>query len=74
MLLRVYLVHQEPPPQYATLARYAMHQTAALFGSCLLLQPIVQPHRAPFTFGGWLLGRAIYLSQDLVEFDLQVVD
>ena len=45
-----------------------------LGGSCALLQLIVQPQRAPFAFGGWVVSRCLYLSQELIELSIQVVD
>jgi len=60
--------------QFRTLVRYAAVQGANLGLSCALLQLLVQPQRAPFAFGGWLCGRGIYLTQDMVELSIQVVD
>ena len=34
----------------------------------------VQPARAPFAFGGWLLGRAVVLSDEMVDVDIDMVD
>ena len=32
------------------------------------------PPRAPFAFGGWLLGRAVVLSDEMVDVDIDMVD
>ena len=29
---------------------------------------------APFAFGGWLLGRAVVLSDEMVDVDIDMVD
>ena len=71
----------QPPPGlapepvlFSTLVRYALHQSLTLGTACALLQLLVQPHRAPFAFGGWVVGRGIYLSQELVEMSIQISD
>lgn len=61
------------PPPYATLRTLALTSSVDLGLSCAVLYALVQPGRAPLTFGGWVLGRAISLSQeatfDVIEYD-----
>ena len=53
------------PPAHGTLRALALTTAADIGGSCLLLYLLVQPARAPLAFGGWALGRAITLSQEV---------
>lgn len=53
------------PPPYGTLRGLALTLSIDLSASCLLLHFLVQPNRAPFAFGGWVIGRAASLSQDV---------
>lgn len=62
-----------PPFHHRTLARYALAEVLNVGGSLALLALLVQPSRAPFAFGGWLCGRAIYLSEEMAGGGVELI-
>ena len=63
-----------PSPPYRTTLRLAGAAALDVAVSSQLLWLVVQPARAPFAFGGWLLGRAVVLSDEMVDVDIDMVD
>lgn len=61
------------PPPYSTVRGLAMATSIDVAVSSAILLAIIQPQRAPLAFGGWLLGRAVFLSQE-VELVVDYVD
>ena len=39
--------------------------------SCVVLHALIQPSRAVFAFGGWVLGRGLYMGQQLLDLSLE---
>jgi len=52
----------DPWPTFGKLRNFTAAAALDLGLSCGLLFLILQPHRAPFAFGGWVLGQAAYVS------------
>ena len=58
------------PPPYATLRALVLTTSVDLGMSCAALHALVQPSRVPLAFGGWLIGRGLMLSQELLSVDI----
>jgi hypothetical protein len=58
------------PPPYATLRALVLTTSVDLGMSCAALHALVQPNRVPLAFGGWLIGRGLVLSQELLSVDI----
>ena len=58
------------PPPYATLRALVLTTSVDLGMSCAALHALVQPNRVPLAFGGWLIGRGLMLSQELLSVDI----
>ena len=54
-----------PVPLYRTLSGLVSGVCADIALSSAVLLALVQPHRAPLTFGGWAIGRLACLSQEV---------
>ena len=62
-----------PSPPYRTTLRLAGAAALGVAVSSQLLWLVVQRARAP-PAGGWLLGRAVVLSDEMVDVDIDMVD
>ena len=59
------------PPLYRGSLGFAAATTLDTSASCALLWFLIQPSRCAFAFGGWVLGRGLYLGQQLLDLQIE---
>jgi len=59
------------PPLYQSVLGFSSMAAFDLLLSSQLLWYVVQPARAPFAFGGWLIGRGACWASELVDLDIE---
>mmetsp|Transcript_57637 Transcript_57637/g.95288 ORF Transcript_57637/g.95288 Transcript_57637/m.95288 type:complete len:504 (+) Transcript_57637:42-1553(+) len=60
-----------PPPLHKSIFSFTSLTALELIVSCQFLWLLIQPSRAPFTFGGWLSGRVASTIWDLIDLEVE---